>query len=495
MKAITVLSAVSLLYALGLFIQLAGCSPNTLPTPPPVTLSMNSILSNLSNTTINDSSSITHFTTLSPNRATTLVIIDGKGVDDKLQTICQLLGTHPSNCTCEMYPQFCEDHKTEHVVSEPTPCQPTSMERIEKSLVLVISFFGIIGNILVLIVRVRNWKKSLHYRLISGLAIADLTFCCMSVLITTPALFTCRWKLGGLLCTFLKTFRTMSSNVDLGFILIIAIERYIGIVHPFGGGASAFKIYIVVGCNLLAGFLAAFPFFLVFKINGSEKCSEDWSIFHANASFVYGWVSNIFLFLIPIIATGVLYYRGLKTLKSTLFRQEMMLTLDETSRRNLVGENHRILRIISTILLAFLFLVGPNHLAWFIHDNMTVPIDIEYYIFRVSMILYALHTSINPIIYSIIDRKFRRNVYFMLRNGRRRKSFTTTTTANLHISPVHMQTVVSRADPEGACSSLGGSHTSSRIIDEHHLDDISDLDDGDLHQRNQDQNRNNVESV
>ena len=191
MKAIKVSSALGLLYALGLLIQLAGCSPNSLPTPSPSTLSMNSILSNLSNTTINDSSSITNFTTLSPNRATTLVIIDGKGVDDKLQTICQLLGTHSSNCTCETYPQFCEDHKTEPVVLQPTTCQPTSMERVEKSLVLVISFFGIIGNILVLIVRVRNWKKSLHYRLISGLAIADLTFCCMSVLITTPALFTC----------------------------------------------------------------------------------------------------------------------------------------------------------------------------------------------------------------------------------------------------------------------------------------------------------------
>ena len=476
---------------MGIFLPLVRSSPESLPTPTTTALLWKD------EAILNDSSIETNLTTPSPNKATTtIVIIDGDGVGDKLKSICKQLGYHPSNCSCSIprFQMFCNDHKKEPVVLGPTTCKPTSMERVEKTLVLIISFFGIIGNILVLIVRVRNWKKSLHYRLISGLAIADLTFCCMSVLITAPSLFTCHWKLGGLLCTFLKTFRTMSSNVDLGFILIIAIERYIGIVHPFGGGASAFKIYIVVGLNLLAGFLAAFPFFLIFKINGSGICAEDWSIFPARASFIYGWISNIFLFLIPIIATGVLYYRGLKTLKSTLFRQEMMLTLDETSRRNLVGENHRILRIISTILLAFLFLVGPNHLAWFIHDNMTVPIRIEYYIFRVSMILYALHTSINPIIYSIIDRKFRRNVCFMLRNGRRRKSFTTTTTANLHISPVHMQTVVSRADPEGACSSLGGSHTSSRIIDDHHLDDMSD-DNGNCNQRNQDQNRNNVESV
>lgn len=248
----------------------------------------------------------------------------------------------------------------------------------EKALVVIISLFGVFGNALVLVVRVRNWKKSLHYRLISGLALADLIFCCTSLLITGPSLFmllttpasACRWPLGPVLCTTLKTARTMSSNVDLGFILIIAIERYVGIVHPFSGGASPCKIYSVVVANLAAGFFAAFPFFLVFRVNAAGRCVEDWSEFPDDAPYVYGWVSNVGLFLLPVIATAVLYYRGIRTLKSTLFRHEMMVTLDETSRRNLVAENHRILRIILTILTAFLLLVAPNHVAWFIHDNL-----------------------------------------------------------------------------------------------------------------------------
>ena len=489
-----------LVCSLAIVIQFVRCSPASLSIPSSTTILMktknntsrrNEAGGSNSSTTVlhqkNDNGSVN--STSSDNKKNDKVVtimLDGDGVRQKLEMICKVIKVHPSNCTCSNFPSFCNVHK-ENPASKSCESK-SSFEIVEKALVMVISFFGVIGNILVLIVRVRNWKKSLHYRLISGLAIADLTFCCMSLLITVPSLFTCNWKLGPVLCTLLKTFRTMSSNVDLGFILIIAIERYIGIVHPFSGGASACKIYTVVCINLVTGFLAAFPFFLIFRVNGAGQCVEDWSTFHRNASFIYGWISNIFLFLLPIIATAVLYYRGLRTLKSTLFRQEMMLTLDETSRKNLVGENHRILRIISTILLAFLLLVGPNHLAWFIHDNFNVSTLVQMYMFRVSMIVYAVHTSINPIIYSIIDRKFRRNVYFMLRNGRRRKSFTTTaTTATIHFSPVHhMQTVVSRVDPEGACSSLGGSQTSSRIIDDHHLDD-HDVDD-----ENQDHDRNDV---
>ena len=378
---------------------------------------------------------------------------------------CGIIGIVPSDCTCDnikkiMGPDYiCEKEPVEE------PCRIDSSEVAEKSLIVFISILGIVGNILVLVVRVRNWKKSLHYRLISGLAIADLTFCFMFLFISIPAIWLCRWPLGKFLCTLLRTILFISSNVDLGFILIIAIERYIGIVHPFQGGASACKIYCMVGINLLASFLAGFPFFFIFKVDSRGECTEDWSMFLANASFVYGWVTNIFLFLIPIIITALLYWRGLKTLKSTLFRQEMMLTLDEASRKNLAGENHRILRIISTILLAFLLLVGPNHVGWFLSDNFTLSHSSKLVFFKISSVAYAIHTSINPIIYSIIDRKFRRNVYYMLTKGKRRKSFTTTATA-IHCSPVHTQVMIENGNGSlgsAVGSSRPDSRTSSRI--------------------------------
>ena len=67
--------------------------------------------------------------------------------------------------------------------------------------------------------------------------------------------------------------------------------------------------------------------------------------------------------------------------------------------------------------------------------------------------MYALHTAINPVIYSIIDRKFRRNIYYMLLKRRRRKSFTATTTTAINISPVHPMNVIRTPPaPTATCS-------------------------------------------
>ena len=344
-------------------------------------------------------------------------------VEEDLQFICQVLNI--THCTCdEVHAHnvsgFCE-------VTREKPCTKSTMELVKYISITIISFLGIIGNILVLVVRVRNWKKSLHYQLISGLAMADLAFCCMFLIICFPSIWLCQWHLGDALCTLLKTLWTFSSNVDLGFILIIAIERYAGIVHPFSGGASACKIYLMILMNLVVGLMSVSHFFLIFRVNELGQCAEDWSSFSENSSFIYSWVSNIFLFTIPIIITAVLYYQGLRSLNLTLFRPDMMRALDEMSRERMVSENRRILKITSLILLAFFLLVGPNHAAWFLHDNFP-NLDLHY-VFTISYITYSLHTSINPLIYSIIDRKFRKNVFFLLRKRRRCNSFTTTVTA------------------------------------------------------------------
>ena len=346
-----------------------------------------------------------------------------------LKIVCRIRKINPANCTCDKaiaynFTGFCEK-----VTPISTPCRKTQIELVKHIFISIISFLGIIGNILVLVVRVRNWKNSLHYQLISGLAITDLLFCFVFISITFPSIWLCKWYLGAALCTLLKTLLTFTSNVDLGFILIIAIERYVGIVHPFSGGASARKIYLMILINIVVGTMSVSHFFFIFKVDQHGECVDDWSRFTDQSQFIYNWISNIFLFTIPIIITAVLYYRGLRTLNSTLFRPEMMQTLDNVSRKRMISENRRILKIASTILLAFFLLVGPIHLSWFLHDNFPDLDSGKYHMFAISSITYSLHASINPIIYSIIDPKFRKNVFSLLRKGRRRNSFTTLVTA------------------------------------------------------------------
>ena len=360
-----------------------------------------------------------------------------------------------TNCTCEMLdkilpglnhmecktgPQTKKKYASEFVYT----CIKVNAKLIYNTAKLCISIFGIIGNLLVLVVRVQNWKKSLHYQLISGLAAADLCFSFVHFVETIPNMWLCHWVYGLGLCKIMKSFLMLSSSIDLGFILIIAIERYIGIVHPFTGGASANKIYLMIGINIMLSLSMSIPEMVVHRLDENGICREHWSDYQ-NGSLVYGWITNLVFFAIPIVVTAILYYHSLKTLKSTLFRQEMLLSLDEFSRKKLVNENTRILRIICSILLAFLLLVGPNHVIWFMVDNMekgTFSNRTINYMFLASSLAYAVHTTVNPVIYSIIDRKFRKNVLFLIRFRKRRKTYNTMVTGTNN-SPIHMKKIES----------------------------------------------------
>ena len=318
-------------------------------------------------------------------------------------------------------------------------CIKTTFKIWHSSIIIVISLVGILGNVLVLLVRVKNWKKSMHYQLISGLAATDLSFSVVHLLVKIPDLWLCPWAYGLGLCKLFRSFLMLSSTIDLGFILIIAIERYMGIVHPFTGGASPFKIYALIVANILIATVMSIPPILVHQLDNMGRCRENWSGLNENASMVYGWTTNILFFFCPILTIAMLYYRSLKTLKSTLFRQDMLLTLDEHSRKKLANENRRILRIISTIVFAFLLLVGPNHIIWLLVDNTPtgfISSQTKRLWFLISAVTYALHATVNPILYSIIDRRFRRNVIYWIRHRQRRKSFHTTVTA-INCTPSH----------------------------------------------------------
>ena len=135
--------------------------------------------------TLQSESPVENQTTSTHGEEKEKVYLNNGTLEDNLAKICSMLELNAERCTCDvLYKEFdidyCHVHSAQvQVQHHETVCQKSNIRMIETITIAVISFFGIIGNVLVLVVRVRNWKLSLHYQLISGLAMADLSFSCL----------------------------------------------------------------------------------------------------------------------------------------------------------------------------------------------------------------------------------------------------------------------------------------------------------------------------
>ena len=65
-------------------------------------------------------------------------------------------------------------------------------------------------------------------------------------------------------------------NVTIGLLLIISIERFISIVHPFQRGASSKTVDVMIAVDVLLGIASAVPLFMYYEINELQYCRLKW---------------------------------------------------------------------------------------------------------------------------------------------------------------------------------------------------------------------------
>ena len=372
-----------------------------------------------------------------------------------LSSICSYLHINASACKCpdigNINASFVEICKFIGLPSvDESQCQVVPYTRGRKIFVVIVSIFGIVGNSIVILIRSQQWRNSIHYRLISGLAFSDLTFSVLQIIFNAPAIFgSCKWTYGLTMCK-MYALLGIGYSIDLGFAVIISIERFIAIVHPLSNSFEKRNVFCFVLVNLIYSVIGVLPAVMVLGISNKDICKEDWNGFPIS-SLDYTWIMLLFYFVIPVVVIAVLYNISMCALKKSIFRR--LSAIHNASKTKLLMENRRILIVMNTIVVTLVLLVTPYHIHLLIIEYVGVrQLGIRTLALLQCLTLssYSLTVMVNPVIYSLIDRHFRANAKYMLFHLKyRKRSFNSSTTLNTFVTtpnerPVSQPPLLSR---------------------------------------------------
>eukprot|EP00111_Clytia_hemisphaerica_P022602 TCONS_00066479-protein len=347
-----------------------------------------------------------------------------------VKEFCKLLSKNfpMSRCKCPDLGPVCGVLKeTADEPSKPIPVVCGPIVYTKAIITISLSALGILGNIIVIILSKKNWNSSAFcHKLIGALAMADLLFIVSVVITEVPKFWTCLWIYGEITCKFIYPMTNMTATLGLGFVLIISVERYIGITYPFSRGLSSTVIYSLVALNAIVSTVSVIPASIVLSTHkegpqNENVCNEVWK--SPGHSRIYTWVLFVTSFAAPVIIITVLYLLMLfKLKKATTKCLEKMTNADDSIQLKRKRENKRVTAIVMSLLVAFVLFVSPNRVFWIIKDEgildkiMKENRQTTGYINLVCDTAYIIHAVINPFIYSVVDSKFRSSLKRLFTN-------------------------------------------------------------------------------
>lgn len=159
---------------------------------------------------------------------------------------------------------------------------------------------GITGNFIIVIVRIfkqlQRKNTTAYTFLVSQLAIADLLFA-FTIIFALHEHLHLKWVFGAQGCRLIKVTQSVSLTTTVGFLTVMAYERYRGISKPLQHRWSIKKTsFIVIGIWIYI-FLTFIPYLLALDVGKSGYCEE---IHHSSTKFKQGY--TLFLFLTNFVA-------------------------------------------------------------------------------------------------------------------------------------------------------------------------------------------------
>ncbi|XP_076444887.1 uncharacterized protein LOC143282893 [Babylonia areolata] len=295
----------------------------------------------------------------------------------------------------------------------------------------VIFLSGSVGNICTCIVIVRNhcMQTTTNYYLFS-LAVSDLMLLFFGL---PPEMFTIwlayPWRFGEAFCYIRHTILELTSYASVLTITAFTVERYIAVCRPLLSHKIAVlsRAVKIIVCIWVVSLVVALPYAVHTRLfyavtwpptgqplTDSLMCSIPMKWLEGRMSYMFQ-ISTFLFFLAPVTLIICLYILiGIAVRRSPLSRGSS----DEHSQchsmkhTSLPHQPRRVvIRMLVAVTVAFIICWAPFHtqrlMVLYVHRWTPELLAAQSHIFYVSGVLYFVSSTVNPILYNVISRRYR----------------------------------------------------------------------------------------
>ena len=311
----------------------------------------------------------------------------------------------------------------------------TPSENFKLTLQVLMGLFGVIGNVLVIIVihRLGKRKKRADFYA-QHLAIADLgmlLFIFPLAVIKEKAPYD--WPFGEFTCLYLYPVPEIFYGASVWCIAVIAIERYRKIFTVKTPGRNKNKPLFqrpktLAVCVWVTSFLVfCFPVYFTVGYrnapNGGKWCGPVWTSWGNELVLAYIVLLTLFSYIFPLTVISFTYLRISRVInRSSLFIKAMRREQSTTENKERISlpnikitrlkQNKRAKKILTPLVLVFAITMLPLNIFRLVIVFWPAFAEQPYYknlLYAVS-VLAILNSSVNPVIYSIVSRDFRKGI-------------------------------------------------------------------------------------
>ena len=306
---------------------------------------------------------------------------------------------------------------------------------------VTLAVVGVLGNILVCVVIARMRTKTSMNRYLFNLGIADIGV----LLVVFPiAVLQERAKtyfpLGKSICLYVYPLVDTFYGASIWLVTAVAVERYVNIVKriEFYKSRSLKTTNIVIIAIWVISFLVvSLPIFLLIEFDdGTSACVVNW--FRTPSLFqwkqVYTITLSMFTYVVPLAIISWTYVQiGSRLAQSTGFNKEVERKCSTTNYGNInkrkkktgnsrLKENNKAKKILTPIVVTFAVSMLPINIFRLVALYWQGVFFLKHFwiLYNVLVIFTTANSAVNPVIYSIVSREFRRGFKQLLLRGKQK---------------------------------------------------------------------------
>lgn len=274
---------------------------------------------------------------------------------------------------------------------------------------------GFIGNLLTIIVICRKRQnKSTYQILVLNLAISDFLFIISILPLSTYEMFGVIEK-SWFYCRLIWPWFTIPYLLSIFSIASMALQRCRSIVMPYRPKLSKRLTFTWVAVIWLASFVIVLPLVIVTRSVYPGECVENWPSFNHRKAYTLALV--LLQYLIPLFIITIVYAKITRyLLNNSEVRRSGSFSTEEqrAAEARRIKRRNQAIRTLAAVVILFAVCLFPGQVAWLLMDfgsggsSQEKAIEI---LFEFSDFLDNFHACINPVIYCMLNARYRAEYY------------------------------------------------------------------------------------